>query len=195
VDEAIVDEMIEGESALAYSYYCKFRDLGPARTLESARKIFGNGEGRSQRLVEDYSARFSWRERARAWDARIEAAKLAARLKAAAETAAMWERRRQQALLDGWDDAEALRIKALQMLEMPVFVDVESINSDGTTTRAREATGRWNFKNAGDLLHIGSQLKAAVLIAAGREFEDLDEAELRAIADAVVGEAGPASRS
>jgi hypothetical protein len=178
---------LAGEGPKAYAAFCAYRDLGPTRTLEAVRWSCGSSTAKSLRLMERWSGQWGWVERCRAWDARIEAVRLAARLQAAAEMAATWERRRQKSLEDAWSDAEALRVKALEMLTMATFVEVTT--PDGSVTR--RPTGKWSFGTAGDLIRIGIELKTAVLNAATAEFETLDEVSLRAISDAVLGEAGP----
>ena len=69
--------------------------------------------------IERWSALRDWRRRASAWDAHLQAE----RDEVAREEAAKWERRRLQALEDGWQTCQALRARLEQMLaltpEMP----------------------------------------------------------------------------
>ena len=65
--------------------------------------------------IERWSALRDWRERAGAWDDHLQAE----RDEVAAEEAAKWERRRLQALEEGWQLCRALRARLEQMLAIP----------------------------------------------------------------------------
>ena len=65
--------------------------------------------------IERWSALRDWRRRACAWDDHLQAE----RDKVAAEEAAKWERRRLQALEEGWQLCRALRARLEQMLALP----------------------------------------------------------------------------
>src|SRR3954451_16993564 len=92
----------EGEEA--YAAFLAYRDHGPRRTFEATRVRLGKRPG-YLKPIERWSARRDWRHRARAWDDQLQAE----RDEAAAEEAAKWERRRIQALEDGWQTCRALR--------------------------------------------------------------------------------------
>ena len=85
----------EGEEA--YAAFLAYRDLGPYRTHEATRNSPRQEAGLPQadRAVVGPAR---WRERAGAWDDHLQAE----RDKVAAEEAAKWERRRLQALEEGW---------------------------------------------------------------------------------------------
>ena len=85
----------EGEEA--YAAFLAYRDLGPYRTHEATRKGLGKRPG-YLKPIERWSAFRDWRQRACAWDDHLQAE----RDKVAAEEAAKWERRRLQALEEGW---------------------------------------------------------------------------------------------
>ncbi len=102
----------EGEAAFAA--FLAYRDLGPYRTHEATRKRLGKTPG-YLKPIERWSALRHWRPRAGAWDAHLQAE----RDRAAAEEAAKWERRRLQALEDGWQTCRALRARLAQMLALP----------------------------------------------------------------------------
>ncbi len=117
----------EGEQA--YAAFLAYRDLGPGRTHEEARKSLGRRPG-DLKPIERWSALRDWRSRACAWDAHLQAE----RDKVAVEEVAKWERRRLQALEEGWQTCRALRARLAQMLaispETPVVTPLEP---DGET--------------------------------------------------------------
>ena len=102
----------EGEEA--YAAFLAYRDLGPWRTHEATRMRLGKRPG-YLKPIERWSARRDWRLRAGAWDDHLQAE----RDQVAAEEAAKWERRRLQALEEGWQLCRALRARLEQMLAMP----------------------------------------------------------------------------
>lgn len=63
-------EMMEGESALAFSRFVIYRDLGASRTIELAVDACRTAVGEvSARQLERHSSEYRWVERARAYDA------------------------------------------------------------------------------------------------------------------------------
>ncbi len=103
----------EGEEAFAA--FLAYRDLGPRRTHEATRVHLGKRPG-YLKPIERWSARRDWRLRASAWDDHLQAG----RDKVAAEEAAKWERRRLQALEEGWQLCQSLRARIAQMLAIPL---------------------------------------------------------------------------
>ena len=102
----------EGDEA--YAAFLAYRDLGPGRTHEAARGRLGKKAG-DLGPIERWSALRDWPQRAGAWDAHLQAE----RDQVAREEAEKWERRRLQALEDGWQVCQALRARLRQMLELP----------------------------------------------------------------------------
>src|ERR671921_653551 len=102
----------EGEEA--YTAFLAYRDLGPRRTHEATRVRLGKRPG-YLKPIERWSALRQWRLRVCAWDAHLQAE----RDRVTAEEAAKWERRRLQALEDGWQTCRALRARLAQMLASP----------------------------------------------------------------------------
>ena len=105
----------EGEEA--YHAFLTYRDLGPLRTLEAARVRLGRRSGYLKPL-ERWSARREWRDRVGAWDEHL----LAERDQLAVAEAAKWERRRLQALEEGWQLCQALRARLNLELALPFGV-------------------------------------------------------------------------
>src|SRR3954468_18384063 len=85
----------EGEQA--YAAFLAYRDLGPYRSHEATRVRLGKRPG-YLKPIERWSARRDWRLRSCAWDAHLQAE----RDRVAREEAEKWERRRLQALEEGW---------------------------------------------------------------------------------------------
>lgn len=57
-------ELQPEETSRAYEAFCIYRDLGPRRSMrETAEKL-----GKSQGLMEGWSTKYKWGERATAWD-------------------------------------------------------------------------------------------------------------------------------
>jgi hypothetical protein len=102
----------EGEQA--YVAFLAYRDLGPYRTHEVTRQRLGKRPG-YLKPIERWSALRDWRERARDWDDHLQAE----RDQIAREEAQKWERRRLQALEEGWQLCRALRARLSQMLAIP----------------------------------------------------------------------------
>ena len=109
----------------AYAAFLAYRDLGPRRTLEATRLHLGKRPG-YLKPIERWSSLRDWRWRACAWDDHLQAE----RDEVAREEAAKWERRRLQALEDGWRTCRALRARLEQMLallvETPVVAEPEA---------------------------------------------------------------------
>jgi len=112
--EGLPWERLSREGERAYAAFLAYRDLGPRRTHEAARVHLGKRPG-YLKPIERWSALRDWRLRAGAWDDHLQAE----RDKVAAEEAAKWERRRLQALEEGWQTCRALRARLEQMLASP----------------------------------------------------------------------------
>jgi len=79
-------ERLPGESAKAYEAFCVYRDLGPSeRSLEKARKMLP--KPRSRKWIGEWSAKYNWVERAKAYDDYIEKRKREEKEKAILEMA------------------------------------------------------------------------------------------------------------
>lgn len=81
----------EGESTTNYEAFCAYRDMGNERSLAKV----GEKLGKSTALMERWSAKFNWVERAAAWD--VEADRLATQ-KLLKEIANARARQRKQAI-------------------------------------------------------------------------------------------------
>ena len=57
-------ERLPQESMKAYAAFCAYRDLGPDRSMAKAGEVLGKSQG----LMEGWSAAYDWVKRATAWD-------------------------------------------------------------------------------------------------------------------------------
>jgi hypothetical protein len=164
----------EGEAA--YAALLTFRDLGPRRTQEATRKHLGKRPG-YLKPIERWSALRDWRLRAGAWDDHLQAE----RDKVARQEAEKWERRRLQALEEGWQLCRALRARLTRMLAMPPEPpDVappeparetpQAIPEAGTTTEGEETAGRgstrWDCLSVARLSKLVVELEWALIAEA-----------------------------
>ena len=172
---------LPGESSVAYAMFRKYRDLGRHRTIAGVlRSDAKPSEKKNRRQLEFWSARWSWVERAKVFDAHNEAVAQRARDRARADYAVLWERRRLDSLEDAYTDAKRLRDKASEMLAAPLYESTEQAE-DGRTVIKK--AGRWNFTSAALMLKISTELAAAAAIAVGedRPVQSMSPAELDAV--------------
>ena len=148
-----------GESIEAYRAFLAYRDLEAGRSLDATRRALARGPS-YLRLVERWSSRWGWVDRAGAWDDHLQLG----RDLVAAERAGEWERRRLDALEAGWRDAQALRTKARAMLDFPLEVERVEDTAAGTVTIREPA--RWTFDTLVRLVKTVAELEAAILAEA-----------------------------
>src|SRR3954447_6563925 len=118
-----------GESSEAYRAFLAYRDLEAGRSLEGARRALSKGAS-YLRLVERWSSRWGWVERAGAWDGHLQHE----RDRVASGRAADWERRRLESHEAAWEDAQMLQAKVRAILEMPIMVERVEDTAAGTVT-------------------------------------------------------------
>lgn len=73
----------QGETMTAYAAFTEYRDMGSERSLDAVRRKLG----KSQALMERWSSRWQWVERAKAYDMHLDAIRVAAREQAVAKQA------------------------------------------------------------------------------------------------------------
>ena len=64
----------EDESARAYEWFCRYRDMGPGRSHEKLNQKYSESISKKS-LTLRWSSKYAWVERAEAYDAHIEAIK------------------------------------------------------------------------------------------------------------------------
>jgi hypothetical protein len=123
-------ERQSSETDDAFAAFVLYRDLGPSRTIEQAHDAYlqrnkhkakervrsGKKKGQGPTHWADWSARFKWVERVRAYDDHIDSIALEERQKATAAEAAKWAKRRMAQRDREWDIGEQLQAKAQQLL-------------------------------------------------------------------------------
>ena len=175
----------EGERA--YAAFLAYRDLGPGRTLEATRTRLGKRPG-YLKPIERWSALRQWRERSCAWDDHLQSE----RDKITREEVAKWERRRLEALEEGWQTCRSLRARLAQMLAMPLEMPVVAMPSPAGPTseavpvavpvappeeaRAKAVRGpsRWNEQTVERLSKLVVELEWGILAEALPRRESFD---------------------
>src|SRR5262249_30249484 len=124
-----------GESARAFEAAGLYFELGPARSIDAVARALGGQQGSRKRAaghINRWASEFEGAARARAFDADQDAIRREAADRATAAEAATWARRRQALREHAWMDAQALRAKAAEMLQVPALQKVEEVVEDGT---------------------------------------------------------------
>ncbi len=150
-----------GETALSYEAFCKFRDLGPRRSLRQATKAaydldeLPSNNSSKLWVVKKWSAKFDWVERAWAYDAHIdrmsrieqvETAKLMVRRHAAVATVAIAKAGER---INAINPAQLTPREAAALLDLGVKIERTARGqvSEFTETADQEAAER-TFKEA-----------------------------------------------
>lgn len=144
-----------GESDVAYQAARIYFELGPERSLEAVRQRLG----KSKALMERWSTRFHWVDRAASFDDHLARQRQAAMEHAERADVEKWATRRAEQREREWQLSERLIEKATQMLNFPLQ-QVEKQDGDKVTI-IRPA--RWSFADAAKLLDTAA--KAARLAA------------------------------
>ncbi len=142
------------ESESSYAAFLKYRDMGAARSLEALNRGDAGAMPRIASLKR-LSAAHGWVERSRAWDNHLQAE----RDRVAAEYAAMWERRRLDAIDEAWNTSRRLREKADRMLAFPL--QTTETSKDGQTVIISPA--RWTLSTALEMIRLAMEIEANIL--------------------------------
>ena len=152
-------ERMAGEPVKAYAAFCVYRDLGPNRSIDKAywstREQHENGKRASRRWTM-WSSAYSWRSRAEAWDAHLDAQRRHAEEAAAAESARKWERRREEVREKEWATAQLLLEQADQIARWPAVRQTVK-HENGRQITIIEPV-RQQKRDAGALAVAGSKL-------------------------------------
>lgn len=118
------------------------------------REKFGksSGEKRSNRILERWSSRWNWVERAAAYDSHMAVIEQIERERVAAENARKWEERKEEARESGWALYLALKEKADSMLKFPL---TRQTTKDGNTV---VEPARWTFHTAARVAEVAVKL-------------------------------------
>lgn len=170
----------DGEPGMAYGGFLIYRDLSPGeRTLRAAwerwRGERARREGRSEprgksqvsKRFRGWSESYRWSERATAWDRLIERG----RAKAARKMAETLEARRSRQLAQQEREtlaaAQALKIKAFQMLQMSLTDETTREVTRGLGGMVQEVqktvkAAKWTFRDAAMMLRVSRELEDLV---------------------------------
>jgi hypothetical protein len=172
-------EPLPGESSRAFAAFVAFRDLGSGRSVVAAYRQKTGKEQAKQASGEwnSWASRFDWQIRATAYDAHQEAVRRRAIDAELAREAAKWERRRQEALERGWENAQKLYQQAETMLTWPL--STQRTSKDGMKVVIRPA--RWSKETMFKVLRAAVELEAAVLTAVSKDPANMSDAELAGV--------------
>jgi hypothetical protein len=127
------------------------------------------------------SARWKWVERARAYDAYLQAA----RDREAARKAALWERRRQETLERHYELGDLLERRAREMIARPLERVTKTTDGPDGPVRITLEPARWTFRDAVAAVETAAAIKAGVLDAAASDLSTLPDETLADIATAI----------
>lgn len=115
-------ERLPGEPAEAYAAFCHYRDYGISRKLvRSYREIYNQPDAvGAPTFFRQWSRDFDWQSRILAYDNRLQVVRQKSKERAIEVNAATWVERKERLLEEGWQNAEKLIAKALEMLNFPL---------------------------------------------------------------------------
>lgn len=138
------------ESNQAYEAARLYFEKRIDRSLSSV----GKRLGKSQDLMERWSSRWSWVDRAAAYDAHMDQIEQDARESALVTDAAKWAERQRSLKEREFTLAEALLTKAEMMLKFPL--QTQKVEKDGKMTIINPAD--WSLRDAAKLLETASKV-------------------------------------
>lgn len=154
-------ERIPRESTTAFTAFTCYLEMGDRRSLSSVGRKLGKSKG----LMERWSSKFSWVERASLFDRHMAEVRQNAREAAEASEARQWARRRAELREDEYQLGLKLIEKAKQMLGVPVaqvkrYEEEEQL--EGGQVLVKKITiiqpARWSFVDAARIIEIASKL-------------------------------------
>ena len=107
----------ENEPAKAYEAARTYIEMGASRSIEAVARKYQ----KSIALMNRWSQRYEWVERAQAYDAHKLEIREKAREEAARKEAAKWAERREALRNEEWKLAEQIHARLSQMLQFPVY--------------------------------------------------------------------------
>jgi hypothetical protein len=168
-----------GEKARAYEAAKLYFELGAARSLAAV----GQKLGKSKALMERWSVRWNWTERAAAYDRHIDRLEQEARLRTLATEAERWAQRQTEQREQEWQTSRALLERARQMLAHPLY---ETVEQDGRTI---VKPVRWSLRDVAAFLELFSKLgrRAAEMEEASYQVNRTVQKELDLVLDRLKG--------
>src|SRR5687768_7369366 len=142
------------QAFLAFEFY---RGLELNRSIERTCQGLDRGP-HYVRLLERWTTRWGWVERARAWDTHLQRK----RDRVAVGEHETWERRRLRSMAEAWRMSLALTAKAREMLKFPLEREVVTKYSDGREKTVKRPS-RWTMASAATLVKLAYEMQVAVL--------------------------------
>jgi hypothetical protein len=150
-----------GEGTKAHAAATTYFSLGPSRSLVAV----GKALGKSTKLVEKWSAKYQWVERANDYDARIEQTELEAYELFVQQEAKKWAQRAEEEREDLHLIRKLLRARAKEMLKYPLATITQAKKRD-ETGRPIENTvvnpARWTMDSVPHLIQASLAVDAAI---------------------------------
>lgn len=153
-------ERMPGEPPKAFSAFRMYRDMGSTRTLENVRISLGKPPVYAA-MLEQWSTKYEWVERAGLYDAYLDAKEREAREAEFKRSGAFWEQQRQQALLENLKMSRKMRDAVNEMLDHPRTKQV--VKSFGGKDVTIIQPANWNMSSLASLAKTLAELEAATI--------------------------------
>jgi hypothetical protein len=168
----------KGESVQAHQALLVYLELGRER---SQKKVAADLDV-DVTLIARWAPRWSWNDRALAYDSVMAEAEVSARVDARAERAALWEKRRLDAAEEDFNLATELRRRAYEMLAHPL-----------TRKKVRAKDGaviimpvKWNLGNVAQIVKLAADLSQSCVQIGLPADEKADDTTLDAQTEATI---------
>lgn len=171
---------LDNEPVKAWQAFMRYRDMGPERTLNKVRIQMGRPEV-YQNNLEQWSMRWKWVQRARAFDDYTE--KL--QLRRSESEIPLWERRRQEVLEKNYQRAERLWERVDKMLDHPLTVEVK----DDARGVVEVHPAKWSYSSIAQVAKMAAELQTGTIAEAlpndAEEEFDVDTATIEQLREFV----------
>ena len=122
------------ESSINFQAFRRYIELPPGE--RSLRRV-AQDLNKNEKLMERWSSKFGWRQRALAWDQHLAAIEAEAREKRAREKAELWERRREEQREADYQLRQSLTQRTTQLLGAPLIERIVDAQGRTITRPAR----------------------------------------------------------
>ncbi len=138
------------ETPKSYECFKTYLDLGIHRsqreTAEKHKKVLCQ--------IQEWADKYRWLDRAMEYDNWLETSRHDAKRDVIAEQAELWQRRKQDECEESYNVATRLRMKALEMLDSPLYV--EEREKSGVLTQVKPA--KWNLGTCATMFKLAAEL-------------------------------------
>jgi hypothetical protein len=170
-EPALACPPLDGETSSAYTAFCLYRDLGPGRTQTKVVQILREmpSGGVNPCTINDWSQKYRWEERILAYESSMSRAKALAESDAVKRSIAAIYKERQERIRVSMMLADALRARAMEMLEYPIVRETREmppvVQADGTTVIVQKVYEpvKWKTGDIPTFLNAAAQLDKAAL--------------------------------